>query len=181
MKENAPKLGQLIDGEASKDAIHIAVAPVIVNENCFPGNRVGLLHDGSVSTRALPHLGILDPYLSHGAIQKGQQVWLLMFPNTITGLRHEWTHPAFEGWAKPLPVPATLKEEAESRLRWFAEGCGVSYDRMIGAVEDDDYISMGENERYKDVPYPDGGTFEGDCALVLGKEGTFYPPFSCSC
>lgn len=181
MKENAPKLGQLIDGEAFKDAIHIAVAPVTVSRKSYPGDRVGLLHDGTVSTKADEVIGILDPYLPDGPIHEGQKCWLLLFPNTITGLRHEWSHPAFEGWAKPLPTPATPKDSAEARLRWFAEGCGVSYDHMIGAVENDDYISMGENERYKDVPYPDGGTFETDCTLVLGKEGSFYPPFSCSC
>lgn len=181
MKENAPKLGKLIEGEAFKDAIHIAVAPVVVNHKCYPGNKVGLLPDGSVSTKAVPHIGIIDPYLPDGPIAKGSSVWLMMFPNTITGLRHEWSHPAFEGWAKPLPVPPSPKEEAEARLREYAEDCSSNYERMMSAVEHDDYIGTGENEDYKDATYPSGGTFAGDCALVLEKEGSFYPPFSCSC
>lgn len=177
MKNDAPKLGQIIEGEAFRDAIHIAVTPILSGSKCYPGDHVGLLPDGRVSVKATPAIGIIDPYLPAQAIHEGEKVWLLMFPNTITGLRHEWTHPAFEAAQQTFTPPKTEKEKSEEWLRNCAEDCGTSYERMMGALEADDYISTGENEDFRDV---DEAEFEKHVKIVTGKENA-YPPFSCSC
>jgi hypothetical protein len=40
--ENVPKLGRLIGGDnVQRDAVHIAVAPVIAGETLKPGTRIG--------------------------------------------------------------------------------------------------------------------------------------------
>jgi hypothetical protein len=90
-------LGKLIDtDERRRDAIHIAVAPVTADHYLEPGEHVGFTRAGS--TEFVGHcnnaIGIVDPYLT-ARIEPGQRFWLLLYPKTITGLRHAWSHPAF--------------------------------------------------------------------------------------
>ena len=109
------KLGSLVQGEAARDAIHIAVAPVSAAEIFLPGQDVGLDQVGC-ATLAEPHVGIVDPFL-RDPVQIGQRFYLVLYPNTITSLRHEWTHPAF---ASARPVPAADKTSSEGWLRQYA-------------------------------------------------------------
>ena len=51
MKREDVKLGSLIDGPAQRDAIHIAVAPVVAGEPLLPGQHGGL--DSAVAESAL--------------------------------------------------------------------------------------------------------------------------------
>ncbi len=83
-------------GDRRRDAIHIAVAPVTAAERLAPGQHVGLVRDGSLELvgpcdRAI---GIVDPFLPE-AVEPGRRFWLFLYPGTVTGLRHVWTHPAF--------------------------------------------------------------------------------------
>lgn len=90
------KLGQIIEGKHHRDAIHIAVAPVEAAEDLEPGQRIGLLADGRASGKPfVAVLGIVDPFLQ-STVLRGPQFWLWPTPYTITNLRHDWTHPAFE-------------------------------------------------------------------------------------
>ena len=42
MESNLPVLGKLIEGVAFRDAVHIAIEPVVANERLTPGQRVAL-------------------------------------------------------------------------------------------------------------------------------------------
>lgn len=94
-------IGRIIEDEAHRDAIHVAVAPVKAACRLWPGQRVSLIQGGQFATddAKLPPVGIVDPFLSH-PIETGTQFYMFLFPGSITSLRHEWTHPAF-GDAKP--------------------------------------------------------------------------------
>ena len=101
--DNVPVLGKLIEGVAFRDAIHIAVYPAIAGEDLEPGERVGFLDDGLMYCHAddSKNIGIVDPFL-HQGVGEGYKFWLCLFPNTVTSLRHVWTHPAFK--VKPPEV-----------------------------------------------------------------------------
>lgn len=113
------KLGKLIEGEAERDAIHIAVVPLVAGVGMMSGqafrlkegsNNVAVPSEGS----GVMH-GIVDPYLGDIDVRKGQRFWGCLFPGTVTGMRHHWSHPAFDGGESPKPT----KEESEQWLRRF--------------------------------------------------------------
>ena len=91
-EQYTPNIGQLCGDDARRDAIHFAVAPVEAGMDLRPGDHVGLT-DGRAS-RGAKAIGIVDPFLK-GEVKEGQRFWLFLYPNTITSLRHVWTHPAF--------------------------------------------------------------------------------------
>lgn len=136
MSENkwqGPILGQFPDGERERDAIHIAVIPVRAAEPLGAGHHVGVT-DGKAS-RSPPLIGVVDPFLTPGLVEAGEWFWLLLYPGTITSLRHEWIHPAF-----PLGVRMPAGDTAASQLwlKAFAADHEISYwDLIDGAVSGD--------------------------------------------
>jgi len=123
-------VGQILQSEARRDAIHFAVAPCVAAEALKPGTHI------SVDGRAKPSgddaaVGIVDPFLTR-AVLSGERFWLFLYPNTITTLRHVWEHPAFAQESQPF-VPAGASAE-ERRLREIADAIGCDYfDMMAGA------------------------------------------------
>lgn len=65
------KLGRLCDGTEQRDAVHVAVAPVVAGVDLEPGQHVGLFDDGTAKPTK-PHIGIVDPYRL--AMNKGIQI-----------------------------------------------------------------------------------------------------------
>jgi hypothetical protein len=120
-----PTPGQIITTEAHKDAIHVALAPVTAHHVLKPGERVFLNDLGHAESSFLDGgIGIVDPFLCRH-VKAGERFWLFMHPNTITGLRHDWSHPAFD---KAIPSPS------ETWLREFAERWEMDYDDMVNGA-----------------------------------------------
>lgn len=174
------KLGQIIEEPRNRDAIHVAVAPVSSNETLYPGQHVGLIAGSVTEVGTMPHaIGVVDPFLTH-KVTPGQKFWLFLYPQTVTSLRHEWTHPAFDApSAAPLPNPVA---ESKAWLEDIAKRCGVTYERMMDAIERDGYIHMGENEAYRAVIDDVCDELQRHSEIVLGRKlSGFVYPFSCSC
>jgi hypothetical protein len=117
MPEIVPTLGRLLEGTVGRDAIHIAIAPVVAGEELWPGQHIGFANAGEHHTvigaaGMVRALGIVDPYLRQ-RVFLGDRFYMFLYPQTITGLRHEWTHPAF-------PQEPTPAERAEADARMIA-------------------------------------------------------------
>jgi len=96
MADNPPNIGELVPaGEHRRDAIHVAVLPVTAAEPLQPGCDVGFVTGsrGAVSQDSDNPIGIVDPFL-RDTLQAGERFWLFIYPNTVTGMRHVWSHPA---------------------------------------------------------------------------------------
>lgn len=106
VEQYTPRLGKLAKATDHRDAIHVAVAPVIAGEFLDPGADVWV-KNGVAYMAGKPDgmrwVGIADPFMPEG-IKEGERFWLLMYPNTVSSLRHVWTHPAFE------PRPPEVKK-----------------------------------------------------------------------
>lgn len=109
-------LGSLSKVGLHRDAIHIAVAPVVASEYFRPGQHVGVDING-VATTEKPHIGIVDPFLGVGP-NKGQRFYLCLYTNSVTGMRHQWEHPAFV--TGDTENERSAKQESEQWLRDYA-------------------------------------------------------------
>jgi hypothetical protein len=132
------KLGQIHDTPQGRDAVHVAVAPVVAAQILKPGDHIGLV-PGSTDEVMQPNdivtaIGVVDPFLK-GYVAVGQRFFLFLYPLSITGLRHVWSHPSFsaEGAAKPTPTDPI--EVAKAWIADFAAAMGYTSGRLMDAAE----------------------------------------------
>lgn len=135
-------IGKLLTEEAHRDAIHIAVAPVVAKVALAPGQHVGLWSDDyNYALPSVNPIGIVDPFLAQG-VAAGERFFLFLYPNTITSLRHEWAHPAFA--ASP----------SVDWLKAFAEEYATTYEALMEGVRDG-YVCFGRTSGPEAMNDPD--------------------------
>jgi hypothetical protein len=169
-------LGQILDDTAGRDAIHVAIAPVIAGQSLDRGEPVAI-RDGRAYPDHVNPIGVIDPFLP-GGVDNGQRCWLFLKPGTITSLRHVWTHPLFDA--------ATPEHgEAEMRLRAFAELLGFTYARLLdaaGEYQASDGDTCVIEWRFESMSIYDG--FWKDYEIVTGGKvtatGSFFHCGGCS-
>jgi len=155
--DKIPKLGSIITEPQHRDAVHIAVAPVIAGTDLRPGGRIGFIGENAYTVGITSNpIGIVDPFLQE-TVKKGEQFYMFLFPNTITSLRHEWTHPQFEEEDRIAELEPTFMKlkghpAEEKWITDFANGIGSTYDEIMQGA--DDYLCSGDY-------LTRGGTFEG--------------------
>jgi len=194
-------IGKLITSEQKRDAIHVAVAPVVAQQKLYPGQRIGLVERSQHFVEADPGgEGIVDPFLL-GPVFPDQSFWMFLMPNTVTGMRHEWQHPAFQ----PLPDEmnrkiaadpegvraATDLENARSWMQDFARECRLSYEEVISAgreyVKTGEYFTQYNDESARDAIYCGNNkklfwdNFEILTGVKVSEEDRDGSVFSCSC
>jgi hypothetical protein len=131
--EPIKSIGNKLSGGEQRDCIHVAIMPAVSDDDhdLRPGEPVRLLTSNTSLVRSAhgdEAVGVVDPFLFSG-VRKGERFWLFLKPGTITGLRHDWTHPAIDGYRPPV-------SESEQWLREFADKWNFDYDAMItGARE----------------------------------------------
>lgn len=91
-------IGKIITTNEKRDAIHIAVAPVVAAHDLLPGQHIGFDRHGKATADPEDlvgdHIGIVDPFLDEPVLTD-EKFWIFLYPNTVMGLRHDWVHPSF--------------------------------------------------------------------------------------
>jgi hypothetical protein len=173
-------LGKLLaEGQGERDAVHIAIVPVVANEELKVGAAVGFVADtGRVGPSDHP-VGIVDPFLQELWVQPGQRFWLYLTPGSITSLRHDWAHPAFP--SREVTVAPGEAAESENWLRDFAREHRMTYEETVeGAASGNGACMWGDrkedaqtDEFWRHVENVTGKRFD-----TGHRENTF---FSCRC
>ena len=177
-------LGMVIDDLQKRDAIHLAVEPVVAARKLHPGQDVGLVN-GMADISDKP-IGIVDPFLK-GPVAKGDRFWLVVYPRQITSLRHVWTHPDIPETAAATPREVLVKQASEAWLRNFVETNDCpDYETLIAkALDNGDswdpaYLAFNGVDAHGDIP-PE---FWDHVEVVTGKKiprQARAQYFSCSC
>jgi hypothetical protein len=175
-------IGKLAASDAQRDAIHVAIAPVVAACDLGPGAHVGFLSDGRVGWCEHP-IGIVDPYLNH-FVKADQRFYLFLYPNTVTGMRHHWSHPAFECEQQTDRV-----SESRSWLEALAHRMGLTFDALMEHA--DEFLEYGEpicqmdSERWRNCFYEGDTTeefwkhYEAETGKTVGDRTAV--PFTGSC
>lgn len=136
-----PLLGQFPNPYAQRDAVHVAIIPVVASSNLSPGERIGVTEADGVfysDSDADEPIGIVDPFLTRN-VKPGERFYLCLFPGSVYGMRHHWLHPQFQSKAEPND---DKKEMARLVIKKCADEAGLDFDEIIRAAND--YLDNGE-------------------------------------
>lgn len=183
MSDTQHSLGKLVTGNPERDAVHIAVVPVTAAGSLKAGMRVGFLPDGRVGRLPQEVIGIVDPFLTE-SVDEDDKFWLFLLPNTITSLKHVWTHPAFG--AEPA---RDAKSVSERWMRaWAMEHMSEDYSGDGEKLnEDAAYANAIEAGHSKSVgPYEDArdnidNEWWSHWEAITGQQGDRDNYFRCAC
>lgn len=132
-------LGTIINATEKRDAIHLAVEPIMAAQKLWPGQDVGII-EGGAGVCDKP-LGIVDPFLK-SAVQPGQYFWLVVYPRQIQSLRHVWTHPDFPEEGCDTESKQQQINQSKEWINALAERLGKTYDSLITGA--DEFLESGE-------------------------------------
>ena len=147
------ELGAPPKAKAGRDATHIAIVPMIAAEGLTPGNHVGVMQvEGSpmtASTSFAPHIGIVDPFLKE-YIKKGKRFYLCLYPGSVVGLTHVYTHPVLDG------------PSVESSAAWIEVWSKAQGIDMVDLMEHaEQWVDANKDKMTYDGFWSEGGRFEG--------------------
>ncbi len=117
MKDATATIGTLLTENMERDAIHVAVIQAKSSRWLSPGEPVTLEDGYAYPCKRGEGIGIVDPFLTQ-KVKREERCWILLYPRTITSLRHVWTHPDIpeeENWK------TTEKKEASEK--WMRDFC----------------------------------------------------------
>ncbi len=178
-------LGTIIDNTQKRDAIHLAVEPVVSGGTLHPGWPVSLVE--GVARRDLENpLGIVDPFLTNPVLE-GQRFWLVIMPRVVTSLRHVWTHPRLPDEGAVAAIGSKADSErwlrefvAKSNCPDFHSVIEAATSRVNNGWNDINYLHFDGQDAHGDIPPEFWMHFE----IYTGEKVPFderATGFSCSC
>lgn len=93
-------LGMVHFKKEARDAIHLAVEPVVASMYLSVAEPIGIVNGVAypagtiVNGKKVPYHGIVDPFLPTGP-NVDETFWFVMAPRMVKSLRHVWEHPDF--------------------------------------------------------------------------------------
>ena len=183
------KLGEVIREVAEhnkRDAVHMAIVPIMASKRLRPGQRVGVCPNGIYSDDTIP-VGIVDPFLI-ADVEPGQTFWLMLFQRTVTTLRHEWTHPSFPNGLERIEKDTIDKTQSEDWLRKYAaehnsyDSPQEAYSNLLSQLEINEVRFHG-SDLHSISELPDRELLAYHGSIVLGRPVTLdeNTSISCSC
>lgn len=179
------KIGKVLEGPGPKDAIHVAVVPVLLAEDMHPGDWVRVV-GGKAYKADEKAIGVIDPFLDEYLLFEDTWVYMLLIPNTITNLSHEWTLEEFDSNSAFEEIPR-LDEDSVDWLEDFAHMHNTSYDALVvkclEALASDNefpYITFYGRDIHE---IPDGfwDHFRKATGLTVLESAAEKVDFTCSC
>lgn len=183
MPDHVPKLGAIIDGPAERDAVHVAVVPLVAAGPLAPGAHVT---EYGTLTAPGKGIGVVDPFLLNDLV-RGERFYCFLYPNTAIGLRHVYRHPVLDADVIRRETLELLQAPAVQYIKECAALAELTYDEMMhtahayldGGHERD--ISMSASNATMDVDWP---KFWASYSLLTGDappKNTHAEPFNCNC
>lgn len=177
-------IGKKITGQnQTKDAIHMAIAPVKAGATLTPGQHVTIADGLAVPAKAIG-VGIVDPFLA-GNVQEGDEVWLFLYPGSITGLRHEWSHPCFPAQEARMDDKAYserwLREYALRLKPYEEDDPDGAYQNLLSDLRNRELLGHG-TDLHGSFDLEDADTLFRHAEVILGQKFDISQfTFSCSC
>lgn len=98
IKAQKTKVGEFINSDVKRDAVHVAVIPAVSTGGILKrGDKVSVvevLNNGDllkVSAATEEYVGIVDPYLKQD-VGRDDKFWVFLKPNLARELRHSWKY-----------------------------------------------------------------------------------------
>ena len=184
-----PKLGQLIEGEAHRDAVHVAVVPCIAKTKHYPGDHVNAeLHHGDwvVTVGKDNPIGVVDPFLK-APLKHGDHFYLYLYPGSAIGLRHVYRHPVLDHDIIRKETMEALNAPAVEYIRECAGMIDMTYTDLIEALSKwVDYgestdVNMNQSIASMDIKWPKLWAAWGVVTGSAMPRDTKEEPFNCKC
>jgi hypothetical protein len=191
MADNVPNLGQVPFAEAKRDAVHVAVVPATAGQRLFPGQRV-FLYAGKAqpeNSQFNPRcIGIVDPYRL-GPVYPDAKFWLCLLPGSVTGMRHQWSHPLFDEEETPPAIGAAVEATAEFKEKMTAKGWleGFATSHGLSMQELEECVREGvANPEEAGMPFDSWDEEEMEdlwqrCEIYFGVRPPDRATFRCAC
>lgn len=190
MNNSSPPIGQILTEEQiTRDAIHIAVFSATSTEKVYPNEDVGIVgHEHGTdlyfvsSSTEKGFCGKVDPFLRNPVLP-GKIFLVFLYPNTITGMKHIYSHPHLDNWDES--VDTEMKKAKDYLMRAVGSLGFNSYDELRDWVGD---IFQGYDE---DCLHTDSGSewmnenseeFWKNYEMVYGSRPREVPKYyRCAC
>jgi hypothetical protein len=78
-------IGALASPHAMRDAVHVAICPMVAAELLSPGEHVSMEAGKATQSTLNPCIGIVDPFLK-APVKEGERFYVWLYPGSITGV-----------------------------------------------------------------------------------------------